>query len=112
MSAAHYKLDNLTVIIDRNHLSYDGDTEEIMAIDNLADKMKAFNWYVSSVNGHDTFELLGAFADTKTGLPHIIIADTIKGKGVSFIEGRPEWHHHRLSEKEYEQAKQEVLQGD
>ncbi len=112
MSAAHYKLDNLTAIIDRNHLSYDGDTESIMAIDSLADKMRSFNWHVSECDGHDTFQLLNAFNDKVLGKPHIIIADTVKGKGVSFIENRPEWHHHSLSQAEYEQAKKELMGGD
>lgn len=108
MAAAHFKLDNLNVIIDRNHLSYDGDTEEIMAVANLIDKMKSFNWHVSSCDGHNIVELLEAFSDRKPLLPHIIIAETIKGKGVSFMENKPEWHHHRLSEKEYELAKCEI----
>lgn len=111
MSAAHYKLDNLIAIIDRNHLSYDGDTESVMALDSLTDKLKAFNWYVSECDGHDTLDLLRAFADKEEGKPHIIIANTVKGKGVSFIENRPEWHHHRLSEKEYEQARVEIMGG-
>lgn len=108
MSAAHYHVDNLTVIIDRNHLSYDGDTEEIMALDNLKEKMNSFNWYVSECDGHDPQSLLMAFADTKERMPHAIIANTVKGKGVSFIENKPEWHHHRLSQKEYELARKEV----
>ncbi len=111
MSAAHYKLGNLTAIIDRNHLSYDGDTEEVMALGNLSDKMRAFGWYVSECNGHDTEELLNAFTEMQKDTPHVIIADTVKGKGVSFIENKPEWHHHRLSQKEYEQAKQEIEGG-
>ncbi|MBQ8172194.1 MAG: transketolase [Oscillospiraceae bacterium] len=111
MSAAHYKLSNLTVIIDRNHLSYDGNTEDVMGIDDLAGKMQSFNWHVVSCNGHSTQELLIAFADEPADRPRVIIADTVKGKGVSFIENRPEWHHHRLSEKEYELAKAEVLGG-
>lgn len=112
MAAAHYKLDNLTAIIDRNHLSYDGNTEDVMGLDSLSAKMEAFNWYVSCCNGHDTASLLKAFADKAEGKPHIIIADTIKGKGVSFIENRPEWHHHRLSKDEYEQARKEILGGE
>lgn len=111
MSAAHYNLDNLTAIIDRNHLSYDGNTEEVMGLESLSDKMKSFNWHVSECDGHDTLDLLKVFADTKSGMPHIVIADTIKGKGVSFMENKPEWHHHRLSQKEYETAKLEVLGG-
>ena len=112
ISAAHYKLDNLTAIIDRNHLSYDGNTEDIMGLDSLADKMKAFNWHVSECDGHNTQELLRAFADVEEGKPQVIIADTVKGKGVSFIENRPEWHHHRLSEKEYQLAVEEVMREE
>ncbi len=111
MSAAHYKLDHLTAIIDRNHLSYDGNTEDIMGIENLRDKFSSFGWHVSSCNGHDIPELSEAFSDTCKGRPHVIIADTIKGKGVSFMENRPEWHHHRLSRAEYEAAREEILGG-
>lgn len=111
MSAAHYKLDNLTAIIDRNHLSYDGDTEDVMGLENLSMKMESFNWHVSNCNGHDVADLLYAFDDKKEGKPHVIIADTVKGKGVSFIENRPEWHHHRLSKDEYELARKEILGG-
>ena len=109
MSGAHYHLDRLTAIIDRNHLSYDGDTENVMAIGNLADKMRSFNWYVTECDGHDTQSILNAFADRREGMPHVIIADTKKGKGVSFMENRPEWHHHRLSQREYEQAREEII---
>jgi transketolase len=108
MSAAHYHIDNVTAIIDRNHLSYDGDTEEIMGLGNLAEKFKSFGWHVSCCDGHEAGSLLAAFADKKEGIPHVIIADTIKGKGVSFIENRPEWHHHRLTKEEYEQAISEI----
>ena len=111
MAASHYKLDNLTAIIDRNHLSYDGNTEEVMGIENLSDKLKSFNWHVSSCDGHDVKEVLSAFSDKGKCKPHIILADTIKGKGVSFMENRPEWHHHSLSKEEYEIAKKEVMGG-
>ena len=109
MSAPHYGLDNLTAIIDRNHLSYDGDTESVMALENLADKFRSFNWHVTECDGHDTQSLLNAFADRTNGKPHVIIAHTVKGKGISFIENKPEWHHHRLSQTEYEQARAELL---
>lgn len=112
MSAYQYRLDNLVVIIDRNHLSYDGDTEEVMALESLEDKMKAFNWNTICCNGHDTGDLLRAFSAIKEGVPNIIIADTVKGKGVSFIENRREWHHSRISQEQYEQARQEVLAAD
>lgn len=111
MSAAHYKLDNLVAIIDRNHLSYDGNTENIMGLENLASKFESFNWKVSSCNGHNIRDLLESFWDKENSKPHVIIADTIKGKGVSFIENRPEWHHHRLTIEQYEKAKKEVLEG-
>lgn len=108
MAAAHYKLDNLIAIIDRNHLSYDGDTESIMSLESLEDKMKAFNWNVIKCNGNNVRELLYAFNSIKLGKPNVIIADTIKGKGVSFIEGRPEWHHHSITQEQYEKAKMEI----
>lgn len=108
MSAAHFKLDNIVAIIDRNHLSYDGNTEEIMGLDSLSDKMKAFNWNVISCDGHNVVSLLEAFDSLKTGMPNIVIADTIKGKGVSFMENRPEWHHHRITKEQYEQAVMEI----
>lgn len=111
MSAPHFHLDNLVAIIDRNHLSYDGNTEDVMGIENLADKFRSFNWFVSECDGHDTMSLLRAFAEDSKGKPHVIIADTVKGKGISFIENRPEWHHHRLSQSEYEAARAELLGG-
>lgn len=109
MSAYQYRLDNLIIIIDRNHLSYDGDTEEIMALESLEAKMKAFNLNPIPCNGHDTYDLLRAFSQRKEGVPNVIIADTIKGKGVSFIENRPEWHHHSITQEQYEQAREEIL---
>lgn len=112
MSAWQYRLDNLVVIIDRNHLSYDGNTEDVMALESLEGKMLAFNWNVIKCDGHDTGDLLRAFADIKEGVPNIIIADTVKGKGVSFIENRREWHHSRISQEQYEQAREEVLASE
>ena len=123
MSAAHYKLDNLVAIIDRNHLSYDGNTEDVMALGNLAEKMRSFGWYVSECNGRDVGDIIRAFderyvegdkskyklIDEAEGKPQIVIVDTIKGMGVSFMEGRPEWHHHRLSQAEYDAAREEIL---
>lgn len=110
MSAAQYKLDNLVVIVDRNHLSYDGDTEDVMGIESVTDKMRSFNWFVSNCDGHDVESLLQAFSEECGARPHVIIADTIKGKGVSFIENKREWHHHRLSQEEYDIAIREILE--
>ena len=109
MSAAHYGLDHLTVIIDRNRLSYDGDTEVVMGLDSLGAKLGSFGWHVSQCDGHSIPALLEAFQDAAAGRPHAVIAETVKGKGVSFIENRPEWHHHRLSQEEYDRARAEVL---
>ena len=122
MSAAHFKLDNVVAIIDRNHLSYDGNTEDVMALGDLTAKMKSFGWYVSECNGRDVGDVLRAFderyvafdkvyrlTEDAEGKPQVIIVDTIKGMGVSFMEGKPEFHHRRLSQKEYEMAKQEIL---
>lgn len=111
MAAAQYKLDNLVAIIDRNHLSYDGDTEEVMGLNPLDEKLKAFGWNVISCNGHDTLDLLKAFSSLKSGMPNVIIADTVKGKGVSFIENHREWHHHALTEEQYAQAREEIQNG-
>lgn len=108
MSAAQYKLGNITAIIDRNHLSYDGDTEEVMGINDLAAKMKSFNWNVICCDGHDVADLLRAFSEQKDDMPNIIIAETIKGKGVSFMENRREWHHSSITKEQYEQAKKEI----
>ena len=122
MSAAHFKLDNVIAIIDRNHLSYDGNTEDVMALGDLAAKMRSFGWYVSECNGRDVGDVLRAFderyvafdkvyrlIEDAEGKPQVIIVDTIKGMGVSFMEGKPEFHHRRLSQKEYEMARQEIL---
>lgn len=108
MSAAHYKLDNLIMIVDKNGLQYDGPTSKIMDIDNLQKKFEAFNCKTTVINGHSVDELLNAFNANHEGEPHVVIAETIKGKGVSFMENVREWHHGALSQKQYEQAIEEV----
>lgn len=107
MSAAHYGLNNFTVIVDRNKLQYDGPTEKVMNQIDLAKKFEAFGFDVFVVDGHDCDALSKALKIT-SDKPTCVIADTIKGKGVSFIEGVKEWHHHTLSQEEYEQAVKEV----
>lgn len=111
MAAAQYKLDNLTVIIDRNRLCYDGDTEDIMGLEDLGAKFRAFNWDVEHCNGHDVQDLLRVLTKKRPGAPYAIIASTVKGKGVSFMENRAEWHHGVLNEKQYQQARAELLGG-
>ena len=94
MAAAHYKLDNLTAIVDNNGIQLDGWNKDIMSIEPFPQKWSAFGWHVIEVNGHDFPQLIDAFAqagETK-GKPTVIIAHTVKGKGVSFMENNPEFH--------------------
>lgn len=111
LAAPHFKLDNLIAIVDKNVLQYDGPTEEVMPIESLSAKLRAFNWNVSEINGHDFNELLDTFAEVKPGKPHCIIANTIKGKGISFMENVREWHHGSLNKAQYDQALKEVMEG-
>jgi transketolase len=95
MSAAHYKLDNLTVIVDRNRLQQGDWTEQTMHLEPLADKWRAFGWSVREVNGHDIAQLLETFSRVpfEPGKPNSIIAHTHKGQGVSFMRDKAAWHH-------------------
>ena len=95
MSAAHLKLDNLTVIVDRNRMMIDGPTEEVMALEPLADKLTAFGMAVENIDGHD-FDAVAAAVDaakSRISGPTAIIANTIKGKGVDFMENQVPWHY-------------------
>lgn len=94
MAASHYKLDNLTAVIDRNHLQISGDTETVMAHEPLAERWKAFGWHVVELDGHDMDALTAEFRKASVaGKPRMIIARTIKGKGVKEMENVPKWHH-------------------
>ena len=109
MQAAHRKLDNLIAIIDRNKLQIDGCTENVMALDNLADKLRAFNWEVIEINGHDYNEVYEAVeAAKKADKPCAIIAHTTKGKGVSFMENQAGWHGKAPSDEQLAQALAEL----
>ena len=94
MAASKYRLDNLTAIIDRNGIQQDGLTEQIMPIEPLAAKWRAFNWNVVEVDGYDYLQLLNAFelAATVSNRPTVVIAHTVKGKGISFMEWSPHYH--------------------
>ena len=94
MAAAHYKLDNVCGILDHNGLQIDGPVNEIMEIEPIADKWACFGWEVFRVNGHDFQEIISALdkAETVKNKPSLIVARTIKGKGVSFFEGKVEYH--------------------
>jgi transketolase len=114
MSAAHFDLGNLIAIVDRNRVSVDGETSEVMGIEPLPDKWAAFGWRVQEVDGHD----LEALLDCLTGLPDpashqptVIIAHTVAGKGVSFMEDRFEWHLGYLAPDDQARALAE-LEGD
>jgi transketolase len=93
MSAAHYRLDNLIAIVDRNGMGLDGPMEDIMGIEPVADKFRAFGWDVHDVDGHDVAATVHAFASAQTATrPQLILARTIKGKGVARMEETPVWH--------------------
>lgn len=105
MAAGHYHLDNLCAVIDRNHLQISGNTEDIMAQDNLSERFGSFGWHVIDVlNGNDVDQLNEAFdeAENTKGMPSIIIAHTIKGKGSPIMENKASWHHHLPTQEEYE----------
>jgi transketolase len=110
MAAAHYNLDNLCVIIDRNTLQITGKTEDLCGLEPLAQKLQAFGAEVRIVDGHDITaltEVLSMLPFTE-GKPSIVIARTIKGKGISFMENDPKWHHGVPNDQQYEQAQQEL----
>lgn len=94
MAAVKYKLDKLVVILDKNRLQVCGMVDTVMSIEPVADKWRAFNWHVLEVDGHNIRQILKACkaAEMAKGRPTIIIADTVKGKGVSYMENAVEWH--------------------
>jgi transketolase len=102
MAAAHYQLDNLIVIIDRNGLQISGPTEEVMSLEPLAGKFQAFGFTTRTVDGHDLEALENNFHEIpfQPGKPSLLLAKTIKGKGFSFMEGQVSWHHHVPTEQE------------
>jgi transketolase len=93
MAGAHFGLDNLTAVIDRNHLQQGAHTEQTIGLDPLDQKLSAFGWEVRTVDGHDHAQLWKALAPAGHGRPVAVIANTVKGYGVSFMEDRVEWHH-------------------
>ena len=110
MEAAHYKLDNLVGIVDINRLQIDGWVKEVMNIDPISDKYKAFGWHVIECQGHDVEDLLRAYkeAEETKGKPTVIIARTVKGKGVSFMEDQVGWHGKAPNKEELEKALKEL----
>lgn len=110
MSAAHFKLDNLVAIVDYNHLQIDGSNEEVMNIADLGERFRASRWQVIEIDGHDISRIAAALdeADKAAGRPTVIIAETIKGKGVSFMENQVDWHGKAPNRAELAQALQEL----
>ena len=105
MAAAHYKLDNLTAIVDCNTLQITGRTRDVMSNEPLAEKFAAFGWAVRTVDGHDYAALTAALsAPLEVGKPSAVIARTIKGRGISFMEDVGKWHHGVPSDDEYARA--------
>jgi transketolase len=104
MCAKNYNLTNLTVIIDHNHLQSDGFTEDVMDHLSLKDKLVAFGFNTIAADGHSVQDLLEAFGRRDANMPNAIIAETIKGKGVSFMENKKTWHHGVLTETLYTRA--------
>lgn len=113
MAAAKYSLSNLIAIVDRNRVQLDGPTEDIMPLEPLAEKWKAFNWKTKVIDGHNIAEIIEGiqWAKQNSGSPSVIIANTTKGKGVSFMENSHEWHGKPPSPEEYEKAKKELEGG-
>jgi transketolase len=110
MSAAHYQSDNLVAVLDRNRLQIDGRTADVMGLEPLAKKWEAFGWHTQEVDGHSFPELLAALkaTDGVTGRPHMIVAHTVKGKGVSIFENQAKYHGVTPTKEEYEQALKEL----
>jgi len=110
MAAAHYSLDNLTAIVDRNRIQNDDFCENVMRTDPLPDKWQAFGWQVQEVDGHDLSQVIEALEKARDirGRPSVVIAHTVKGKGVSFMENNPEWHGKAPTPEQAERALAEL----
>ena len=110
MAAANYSLDNLIGIIDYNKLQISGVVDDVMRISSLSQKWSAFGWHVSEIDGHNFQQILDAFASIPVmpDKPHLIIAHTTKGKGVSFMENNPSWHHKLPDKEQLQQALAEI----
>lgn len=110
MSAANFKLDNLVAIVDSNDLQIDGNVSEVMPVEPLTSKFEAFNWNVINIDGHDYTQIKEALNNAREtkGKPTVIIAKTIKGKGVSFMENNAGWHGKAPNKEEFEKAMEEL----
>lgn len=111
LAAAHYGLDNLVAILDHNTLQITGHTYDVMSTEPIADKWRAFGWHVLSIDGHDYAQLTDALTRVpETGKPTFVVANTIKGKGVSFMENVAKWHHGVPKQDELDRALSELTE--
>ncbi len=108
LSARKYRLNRLCAIIDRNALQYDGKTSHVLPMEPLREKWESFGWDVLEIDGHSVRACQEAFL-TKTDKPLVVIASTVKGKGISFMENQPEWHFGQMTAKQFEQAWGEII---
>jgi transketolase len=108
MSAAHYKLDNYTVLLDHNGLQIDGSNESVMGLGDIMAKYKAFGFECLKVDGHDVDAIVAAIQAPCIGKPKFICCETVKGKGVSFMENNAGWHGRPMQKEEYALAMKEV----
>lgn len=110
LQGAHYHLDNLVLVVDYNKLSSSGPVEEVIALDPLGEKLRAFCWHTLEIDGHDMAEIAAALEEARShrGSPTAIVAHTVKGKGVSFMENVPKWHSSALTDQEYATAMADI----
>jgi transketolase len=113
MMASHHKLNNLTAVVDRNKVCLDGNTEDILSLEPLSERWRSFGWHVVGADGHDFRQLRRALQEARNtpSQPTVVIAETVKGKGISFMEGKHEYHYASLSAKELEAARAELGGG-
>lgn len=109
MSSSKYNLNNLILFVDNNGLQIDGSIKDVKNVDNLEEKFNSFGFYVQRINGHSFDEILNSVLNAKkSNKPNVIIANTIKGKGISFMENKAEWHGKKLTDEEYNLSKVEL----
>ena len=110
MFASHYNLDNLCILVDNNGLQIDGSIEDVMSPYPIDEKFKAFGFHVINIDGHDFDQIESAYNEARTvkGKPTAIIAKTVKGKGVSFMENKASWHGTAPNDEQYEVAMNEL----
>ena len=110
MAGHQYKLDNLVAIIDRNHLQISGNTEDVMALESIKERWTAFGWDVKLMDGDEMEDIVNTIdsIDYNNGMPHLLVSNTTKGKGVSYMENVAKWHHGMPNEEQYKQALAEI----